>query len=64
MISSQADVGNHELRGRIERLCQRIRSNLVERDEAARLVLLGALAGEHLLIVGPPGTAKSELARW
>ena len=36
---------------------------LLQRDVAARALLLSALAGEHLLLIGPPGTAKSELAR-
>jgi MoxR-like ATPase len=36
---------------------------LVERCQTARLCFLSALAGEHTLLIGPPGTAKSELAR-
>ncbi|MEK9775227.1 MAG: AAA family ATPase [Quisquiliibacterium sp.] len=36
---------------------------LIERDQQARLLVLAAVCGEHLLFIGPPGTAKSELAR-
>ncbi len=36
---------------------------LLQRDVAARALLLAVLAGEHALLLGPPGTAKSELAR-
>jgi len=47
----------------IRRLLARLGEGLVERELAVRLTLLAALAGEHTLLIGPPGTAKSELAR-
>ena len=36
---------------------------LVERDVLVQLIALSAVAGEHLLVIGPPGTAKSEAVR-
>ncbi len=49
-----------------ERLRKAMRSasrGLVEREALVELVVLAAVAGEHLLVIGPPGTAKSEAAR-
>jgi MoxR-like ATPase len=36
---------------------------LVDREALVELIALSAVAGEHLLVVGPPGTAKSEAVR-
>jgi MoxR-like ATPase len=51
------------LRERLAALIEALSTGLVERAAAVRLALLAALAGEHMLLVGPPGTAKSDLAR-
>lgn len=48
---------------RLERIRNALSEGLIERDIPTRLALLSALAGEHILLIGSPGTAKSELAR-
>jgi MoxR-like ATPase len=53
----------HALRDRLRALRDALGAGLVEREMPLRLALLAALAGEHLLLLGPPGTAKSLLAR-
>jgi MoxR-like ATPase len=51
------------LKTKLNNLREALSQNLIERQTPIRLTLLAALSGEHLLLLGPPGTAKSELAR-
>ena len=62
-LAGDASSGTAPLRERIESAIVSMSEGLIERDTEVRLLLLAALAGEHILYIGPPGTAKSELGR-
>lgn len=40
-----------------------LRRSLIDRDEEIRLAMVALVARQHLLLLGPPGTGKSYLAR-
>ena len=48
---------------KLHRLRQGLKAHFVERDEIIDGALAGLLSGEHVLFLGPVGTAKSMLAR-
>jgi len=48
---------------KLKKLAGHLEGGLVGRRDHARMLLLAAVAGENALLFGPPGTAKSLLAR-
>src|SRR5262249_53668101 len=49
-------------RGQLRTIRDELRQQFLERNDLIDGVLVGLLAGQHVLVIGPPGTAKSMLA--
>ena len=52
-----------DLKIKIQTVFSSLNQGLVERDSVLKMALLTVLAGENILLIGPPGTAKSLIAR-
>ncbi|MBL4686657.1 MAG: AAA family ATPase [Nannocystaceae bacterium] len=52
-----------DLSKRLQEGARRLESRFLGKEEIIRLLFISAVAGEHLVMVGPPGTAKSALLR-
>lgn len=57
------DEGRARIRGKIDHILAALDAGFAEREQASRLTLLALLSGHHALMLGPPGTGKSLLAR-
>jgi MoxR-like ATPase len=54
---------NYNASESIRRVIDQAAAGLVDRETLVELIVLGAVASEHVLVIGPPGTAKSEAVR-
>ena len=60
----QAEVINvRQMAGRLQQTARHLDQCFLDKQEIIRLLIISAIAGEHLILVGPPGTAKSALIR-
>jgi MoxR-like ATPase len=57
------EVQDDSLASRLGRLARALEDVFLGREEAIRLLVVTAIAGEHAVLIGPPGTAKSALIR-
>lgn len=51
------------IRDKIQLLLDNVSQGIYEKDEVIRLALLSSIAGESIFLLGPPGVAKSLIAR-
>jgi MoxR-like ATPase len=51
------------LHQRLQQVASVISGQFIGKDEVIRLLLVAVIAGEHAVLLGPPGTAKSALIR-
>lgn len=53
----------HPLKPRFDAIRRELEQKFLAKEEIIRLMLIAAIAGEHMVLIGPPGTAKSALIR-
>ena len=48
---------------RLRQVASVLNANFLHKEEVIRLLCISAIAGEHMVLIGPPGTAKSAMIR-
>jgi MoxR-like ATPase len=51
------------LAARLQEAARVMEQHFLDKQEIVRLMLITVVAGEHMLLIGPPGTAKSAMVR-
>lgn len=54
---------SHPLKPRFDAIRRELEQKFLAKEEIIRLMVIAAIAGEHMVLIGPPGTAKSALIR-
>jgi MoxR-like ATPase len=56
-------MNQQQLATRLQEAARVLDRSFLDKQEIIRLMIISVIAGEHLILVGPPGTAKSALIR-
>ncbi|MFO0671396.1 MAG: AAA family ATPase [Polyangiaceae bacterium] len=59
----QIELQSSPLNARLAELARTLEKAFLGKEEVIRLLLISVVAGEHAVLIGPPGTAKSALIR-
>ena len=54
---------SHPLKPRFDAVRRELEQKFLAKEEIIRLMVIAAIAGEHMVLIGPPGTAKSAVIR-
>jgi len=52
-----------QMAARLQQAARVLDQSFLDKQEIIRLLIISVIAGEHMILVGPPGTAKSALIR-
>src|SRR5262245_28549766 len=55
--------GSQRIATRLQEAARVMEQHFLDKQEIIRLLIICTVAGEHMVLVGPPGTAKSALVR-
>ena len=60
-----AKLGSESARlgAQFQEVARTLNAHFLDKQEIIRLLIISAIAGEHLVLIGPPGTAKSAIIR-
>jgi MoxR-like ATPase len=57
------EQGVQQVMARFRQIATVMNAHFLDKEEVVRLLIVSAIAGEHMVMIGPPGTAKSAMIR-
>jgi MoxR-like ATPase len=60
---AQQGISLEQIASRLQEAARILDRRFLDKQEIIRLLVISTIAGEHMVIVGPPGTAKSAIIR-